>query len=101
MPINDTDQLLVNDGSKTETITFAQFKDGTVLNDSDKFLINDGTKTETITWAQLEDELGPKGSVNTPTVLKPNDGAGSGETVYLKSDKIIEVEGGGIMHLRN
>ena len=96
MPINDTDQLLVNDGSKTETITFAQFKDGTVLNDSDKFLINDGTKTETITWAQLEDELGPKGSVNTPTVLKPNDGAGSGETVYLKSDKIIEVEGGGI-----
>ena len=42
MPTNNNDRLLVNDGSKTETITFAQFKDGTVLNDSDKFLINDG-----------------------------------------------------------
>ena len=97
MPVNDTDKLLVNDGSKTETITFAQFKDGTVLNDSDKFLINDGTKTETVTWAQIEDELGPKGVVNTPTVLKPKDGAGSGEERYLKTDTIIDVEGGDII----
>ena len=28
-----------------------------MLNDSDKFLINDGTKTETVIWAQIEDEL--------------------------------------------
>ena len=42
MAINDTDKLLVNDGSKTETITIAQFRDRDVLNDSDKFLINDG-----------------------------------------------------------
>ena len=94
MAINDTDKLLVNDGSKTETITFAQFKDGAVLNDSDKFLINDGTKTETITWAEIEDSLGPKGIVNTPIVLKPNDGAGSGEMIYLKTEKITEVESG-------
>ena len=80
MAINDTDRLLVNDGSKTETITFAQFKDGTVLNDSDKFLINDGSKTETITWAEIEDELGPNGVVNTPSVLKPTDGTGGGVT---------------------
>ena len=96
MAINDTDKLLVNDGSKTETITFSQFKDGTVLNDSDQFLINDGTKTETITWAEIEDELGPKGVVNTPTVLKPDDGAGSGDLTYAKTDKITKVEGGGI-----
>ena len=96
MPINDTDRLLVNDGSKTETITFSQFKDQTVLNDNDKFLINDGTKTETITWAEIEEELGPKGIVNTPSVLLPNEGAGSGDKVYLKTDKIIEVEGGGV-----
>ena len=57
MLTNNNDRLLVNDGSKTETITFAQFKDGTVLNDSDKFLINDGTTTETITWAQLKSKL--------------------------------------------
>ena len=97
MPTNNNDRLLVNDGSKTETITFAQFKDGTVLNDSDKFLINDGTTTETITWAQLKSEVGPSGVVNTPTVLKPIDGAGSGDMVYLKSDRISSIEGGGVI----
>ena len=96
MAIDDTNKLLVNDGSKTETITFAQFKDGTVLNDSDKFLINNGTKTETVTWAEIEKELGPKGVVVQPTVLKPKDGAGSGEEIYLKTDTITSIEGGGI-----
>ena len=71
-----------------------------MLNDSDKFLINDGTKTETITWAEIEDEAltfgYPKGIVNTPTVLKPKDGAGSGDERFAKTDAIIEVEGGGI-----
>ena len=95
MAINDTDKLLVNDGSKTETITFAQFKDKAVLNDTDKFLINDGTKTETITWAEIEDSLGPNGVVNTPTVLKPKDGAGSGDLTYLITDPITNIEGGG------
>ena len=46
MAIEDTFQLLVNDGIKTETVTFAQLKDGAVLNDTDKFLVNDGTKTD-------------------------------------------------------
>ena len=96
MPINDTDQLLVNDGSKTETITFAQLRDGTVFNDTDKFLINDGTKTETVTWAEIEEELGPKGTVDTPIVLKPSDGAGSGDTIYLKSDTITAIGDGGV-----
>ena len=95
MAINDSDKFLINDGTKTETITFAQFKDGTVLNDSDKFLINDGTKTETITWAEIEDEIGPNGIVNTPVVLKPDDGAGSGDTRYLKSGVITQVGGSG------
>ena len=63
MPVNDTDKLLVNDGSKTETITFAQFKEGSMLNNTDKFLVNDGTKTETVTWSDIQDELGPKGTV--------------------------------------
>ena len=96
MAINDTDRLLVNDGSKTETITIAQFRDRDVLNDSDKFLINDGLRTETITWAEISDELKPKGVVNTPTVLAPSDGTGSGALIYLKSDKITNVEGGGV-----
>ena len=96
MSINDSDRLLINDGSKTETITISQIRDGSMLNDTDKFLVNDGTKTETITWEQLSDELGPKGTVNKPTVLKPKDGAGSGDTKYLKSDRITAIEGGGV-----
>ena len=95
MPIDDNNKLLVNDGSKTETITFAQFKDGTVLNDYDKFLINDGNKTETVTWAQLQGDLNPTGRVIQPLVLKPDDGAGTGVTKYLKSDTITKVEKGG------
>ena len=84
MTLSDSDRLLVNDGSETNTITFAQFKDGSVLNPTDLFLVNDGTKTETISWEQIEDELGPKGVVNTPTVLKPKDGAGSGDERFFK-----------------
>ena len=57
MPINDDDLLLINDGTETQTITFAQLKDGSMLNDTDKFLVNDGTKTETITWAQFQQEI--------------------------------------------
>ena len=97
MPVNDTDKLLVNDGSKTETVTFAQFKEGSMLNNTDKFLINDGSKTETVTWADIQDELGPKGEVVKPTVLKPKDGAGSGEERPLQTNEIIAVEGGGII----
>ena len=67
-----------------------------MLNDSDKFLINDGTKTETITWAEIEEEMGPKGIVNTPTVLKPKDGAGSGDERFAKTDAITKIEGGGV-----
>ena len=97
MTLSDSDRLLVNDGSETNTITFAQFKDGSVLNPTDLFLVNDGTKTETISWEQIEDELGPKGTVNTPTVLKPKDGAGSGDERFAKTDAIIDIEGGGII----
>ena len=97
MTLSDSDRLLVNDGSETNTITFAQFKDGSVLNPTDLFLVNDGVKTETISWEKIEEELGPKGVVNTPTVLKPKDGAGSGDERFLKTDAIIDIEGGGII----
>ena len=101
MAINDSDRLLINDGSKTETITISQIRDGSMLNDTDLFLINDGSKTETITWRQLSDEIGPVGQVNTPIVLKPSDGTGSGEIHVLKSAKITGVQdvGGGLVVL--
>ena len=96
MPTSDTDLLLINDGSKTETITIAEVRDASMLNDTDLFLVNDGTKTETITWLDLSSELGPQGTVDKPTVLKPEDGAGSGATLYLKSDAITSVDSGGV-----
>ena len=30
-----------------------------MLNDSDKLLINDGTKTETVTWGEMKSEIRP------------------------------------------
>ena len=55
----------------------------------------DGTnpETRTATYSKVI-EIG--GTINTPTVLAPSDGAGSGDERYLISDTIIEVEGGGI-----
>ena len=55
----------------------------------------DGTnpETRTATYNKVIEELGV---INTPSVLGPQDGAGSGDARYLLSDTIIDVEGGGI-----
>ena len=55
----------------------------------------DGTNPETRT-AVYDKIIEVAGTINTPSVLEPEDGAGSGSARYLKSDTIIEVEGGGI-----
>ena len=55
----------------------------------------DGTNPETRT-AIYNKTIEVAGTINTPSVLEPQDGAGSGAQRYLKSDTIIEVEGGGI-----
>ena len=70
------------------------------LQDSDNFIIGRGTDSYKITYEDLKDDLNyvppPVGTINTPTVTEPNDGAGGGDTRYLKSDAITDVEGGGI-----
>ena len=70
------------------------------LQDSDNFIIGRGTDSYKITYQDLKDDLNyvppPVGTINQPTVLEPNDGAGGGDTRYLKSDAITEIEGGGI-----
>ena len=55
----------------------------------------DGSNAEvrTATYAEV---IEVAGTIDKPTVLAPQDGAGSGNARYLKSDTIIEVEGGGI-----
>jgi len=61
--------------SQTETITFAQLRDGTVLNDSDKFLINDGVKTETVRWSEIKSEIVPDLEATAtiaPTLVAPS-----------------------------
>ena len=63
MAINDSDLLLINNGSSSETITFSQLRDGTVLNDSDLFLINDGSVTNTVQWSEIKSEIGPSAPI--------------------------------------
>ena len=62
MAINDSDLLLINNGTSSETITFAQLKDGTVLNGSD-LLSSTTAPNETIQWSELKDEVGPSAPV--------------------------------------
>ena len=52
-----------------------------------------GAVTETATYSKDVELLG---NIVKPTILSPEDGAGSGGQRYLISDTIIEVEGGGI-----
>ena len=70
------------------------------LQDSDNFIIGRGTDSYKITYEDLKDDLNyvppPVGTIDTPTVTEPDEGAGGGGTRYLKSDAITEVEGGGI-----
>ena len=70
------------------------------LQDSDNFIIGRGTDSYKITYQDLKDDLNyvppPTGTIDTPTVLEPNDGAGGGDARYLKSDAITEVEGSGV-----
>ena len=55
----------------------------------------DGSNPE-IRTATYTETIEVLGTINTPEVLAPADGAGSGDVRYLKSDAITEVEGGGI-----
>ena len=70
------------------------------LQDSDNFIIGRGTDSYKITYEDLKDDLNyvppPTGTIDTPTVLEPNDGSGTGATLYPKTDAITAVEGGGI-----
>ena len=68
------------------------------LQDSDNFIVGRGTDSYKITYEDLKESINPtpQGTINQPTVTEPNDGAGGGDTRYLKSDAITEIEGGGV-----
>ena len=69
------------------------------LQDSDNFIIGRGTDSYKITYEDLKDDLNyvppPVGTIDQPTVLEPNDGAGGGDSTYIKSSAITNIEGGG------
>ena len=69
------------------------------LQDSDNFIVGRGDESYKITYQDLKDDLNyvppPVGTIDTPTVLSPNDGAGGGGTSYIESDTITKVEGAG------
>ena len=69
------------------------------IEENDLFVLyRDDDSLRKVTFEQLKEEINPTpaGTINTPTVLAPADGAGDGSQRYLKSDAITEVEGGGI-----
>ena len=49
-------------------------------------------ETRTATYSKI---IEVAGTINTPSVLNPKDGAGSGTVRYIKSDKIISVDSSG------
>ncbi len=69
------------------------------LQDSDNFIVGRDEESYKITYQDLKDDLNyvppPTGTIDTPQVLSPEDGAGSGDLNSLISDTITKVEGGG------
>ena len=79
----------------TKTYTLVEGDVGKVITCDVTVAEPDGSNAETRT-ATYAKAIEIAGTINKPTVLAPSDGAGSGNARYLKSDTIIEVEGGGI-----
>ena len=69
------------------------------LQDSDNFIVGRGTDSYKITYQDLKDDLNyvppPVGTIDKPTVLSPSDGAGSGATRDIVTDKITAVDNTG------
>ena len=55
---------------------------------------SDGSVTKTAVYNKV---IEVAGTIDTPEVLAPADGAGSGDARYLISDTISDVEGGGVI----
>ena len=95
--INDTDQFLVQRGTTSHKQSAVDLM--STIEDTDLMLVQRGADSYKVTCKDVKDQLGGggiEGDVNQPTVVKPKDGAGSGETVYALSDKITKIEGGGV-----
>lgn len=95
--INDTDQFLVQRGITSHKQSAVDLM--STIQDTDLMLVQRGTDSYKVTCKDVKDQLGGggiEGDVNQPTVVKPKDGAGSGDTAYALSDKITKIEGGGV-----
>jgi hypothetical protein len=94
--INDNDQFLVQRGTTSHKQSAVDLM--STIQDTDLMLIQRGAESYKVTCFDVKDQLGGggvSGEVDQPVVLKPKDGAGSGNTVYSLSDKITKIEGGG------
>ena len=69
------------------------------LQDSDNFIVGRGNESYKITYQDLKDDLNyvppPVGTIDKPTVLAPEDGAGSGVSRDIVTDAIAKVEDDG------
>ena len=96
--INDTDQFLIQRGTTSHKQSAVDLM--STIQDTDLMLVQRGTQSFKVTCEDVKDQLGggdrPEGVVNKPSVLEPNDGAGSGDLKHLKSDAITAIAGGGV-----
>lgn len=72
--LRDTDALLVNRNSSSAQVEKQNLMSN--LRDDDLMLVNREGASYKITGKDLKDNLGPKGTVDTPSIIAPADGAG-------------------------
>ena len=85
--IQDTDLFLVNRNSTSYQVPSSDLM--AELLDDDLMLVNRSGTSYKATGAEIKDSLGPKGTVDTPSIIAPADNAG--EIVQAVSDEIIDV----------
>jgi hypothetical protein len=84
--IQDTDLFLVNRNSTSYQVPSSDLM--AELQDDDLMLVNRGGTSYKATGAEIKDSLGPKGTVDTPSIIAPADNAG--EVVSAESDEILD-----------
>ena len=75
--LQETDTVIVNSGENSYSATVEQVAAGTNLATTDVLLVNRGESSYSVTVQQLSDEIGARGEITPPVVVRtPPNGAG-------------------------
>ena len=91
--LQETDTVIVNSGENSYSATVEQVAAGTNLATTDVLLVNRGESSYSVTVQQLSDEIGARGEITPPVVVRtPPNGAGmAGEDVTPAAEGITGV----------